>query len=140
MAFSSSIDSALAEYVRDMVAGALVQGDNITITPNDEGNTITIAATTGGSGYTDEQVRDVLGSTLQRGTNVTVTVDDTGDTVTVAVPAAIVVVEAGSNLSTVRPAGALAVYWQFDAGVDVGAGGVNVVNRQSGDLVYVADA
>lgn len=50
------------------------------------------------------------------------------------------VVNAGSNLSTARPAGAAVVYWKFSAGVDVGTSGVNIVNRAAGDLYFVADA
>jgi hypothetical protein len=52
----------------------------------------------------------------------------------------IVVVDAGTDLDTARPVGAAAVYWMFDAGVDVGASGVNVTNVVAGDLIFVADA
>lgn len=48
------------------------------------------------------------------------------------------VVNGGTNLSTARPAGAVVVYWEFSAGVDVGTGGANVVNAQAGDMVFVA--
>jgi hypothetical protein len=40
----------LAEYIRDTIATALVAGSNVTITPNDGADTITIAATGGGGG------------------------------------------------------------------------------------------
>jgi len=50
------------------------------------------------------------------------------------------VVDAGSNLSKARPPGAIAVLWKFNAGVNVGTNGANVVNRQAGDLVFVASA
>jgi len=43
--------AALAEAVRDIIAAALVAGANVTITPNDGADTITIAATGGGGGF-----------------------------------------------------------------------------------------
>lgn len=49
------------------------------------------------------------------------------------------VVDAGTDLTTARP-DAPVVYWQFAAGVDVGTDGANVVNRQPGDLIFVASA
>lgn len=49
------------------------------------------------------------------------------------------VVDGGTDLTTARP-DAPVVYWQFDAGVDVGTDGANVVNRQPGDLIFVASA
>lgn len=47
------------EQVRDVMGVALVAGSNVTITPNDGADTITIAATGGGGGggLTDAQVR-----------------------------------------------------------------------------------
>lgn len=50
------------------------------------------------------------------------------------------VVVAGADLATARPAGWGRVYWLFNPGVDVGAGGANVVNRVVGDQYFVADA
>lgn len=44
-----------AEQVRDTIATALVAGSNVTITPNDPADTITIAATGGSSGLTHPQ-------------------------------------------------------------------------------------
>lgn len=69
------------EQVRDVIGAALVAGSNITITPNDGADTITIAST---GGYTDEQVRDVIGAALVAGSGVTITVNDAGDTITLA--------------------------------------------------------
>lgn len=51
----------------------------------------------------------------------------------------IIPVQAGTNLSTARPAGALICYWLFDSGVDVGLSGANIVNKSSGDLYFVED-
>jgi hypothetical protein len=42
--------AAIAEFIRDTVAAALVAGANVTITPNDGSNTITIASSGGGGG------------------------------------------------------------------------------------------
>lgn len=41
------------ELIRDTIGTALVAGSNVTITPNDAGDTITIAASTGGGGSVD---------------------------------------------------------------------------------------
>lgn len=43
-------DTDLAEVIRDVTGATLVAGTNVTITPNDAGDTITIAATGGGGG------------------------------------------------------------------------------------------
>jgi parallel beta-helix repeat protein len=91
------------EIVRDTVASALVAGANTTITVNDAGDTITIAATGGttGGGFAEdptdpgtfvsdvgsdnpEFIRDTMASALVAGANVTITVNDAGDTLTIA--------------------------------------------------------
>jgi hypothetical protein len=74
--------TAEAERIRDIIGTALVAGANITITVNDAGDTITVAATVP-SGYTDEQVRDVVGAALVAGTGITISVDDGADTITI---------------------------------------------------------
>ena len=54
--------------------------------------------------------------------------------------ASLTVVDAGSDLNTARPAGAAAVYWKFDGGVDPGTDGANVTNGEPGELYFVASA
>jgi hypothetical protein len=82
------IDTAAAsggspEAIRDAVAAALVAGANITITPNDGADIITIAATD--TNTTDaEVVRDTMATALVAGANVTITVDDAGNTISIA--------------------------------------------------------
>lgn len=46
----------LQELIRDTVAAALVEGTNVTITPDDDANSLTIASTAGGGGSTDALV------------------------------------------------------------------------------------
>lgn len=75
----------IAEAIRDIIGVALVAGANITVTPDDTANTITIAAPA--AGYTDEQVRDVMGAALVAGSNITITPDDTLNTITIAATA-----------------------------------------------------
>ena len=48
--------SGLAEFIRDTIGAALVAGSNVTITVDDPGNTITIAATGGGGGLTVAEI------------------------------------------------------------------------------------
>lgn len=71
---------ALLELMRDTIAAALVQGTNVTITPNDGADTITISA----AGTDAEVVRDTIASALVAGTNVTITPNDGADTITIA--------------------------------------------------------
>lgn len=66
------------EIVRDTIAAALIAGSGVTITPNDAGDSITIAAT----GTTDpEVVRDTIAAALTGGTAITVTPNDAGDVI-----------------------------------------------------------
>ena len=52
----------------------------------------------------------------------------------------IIVVNAGTNLSTARTSGAAIVYWIFSSpSVNVGASGENIVNAQPGDMWFVPD-
>ena len=72
-----------AEFIRDTIAAALVAGANVTIAPNDTGNTITISSTYVNT--TDpEVVRDTIGATLVAGANVTIIPNDAGDSITVS--------------------------------------------------------
>lgn len=71
------------EQVRDVMAAALTAGSNVTITPNDGSDTITIDSAGGGGAYTDEQVRDVIAAALVAGAHITVTPNDGSDTITI---------------------------------------------------------
>lgn len=82
----TTFTGTLPELIRDTIAGALVAGTNITITPNDAGDTITIAASgAGGGGITTEDAVDATAAALVGGSNITVTYDDTANTITIAV-------------------------------------------------------
>jgi len=70
------------EQVRDVMGAALTAGAGISVTPNDPGDTITIASTI--TQYTDEMARDALGSALVAGSGVTITPNDGADTITIA--------------------------------------------------------
>lgn len=72
------------ERARDAVGAALVAGENITITPNDAGDTLTITAAGGSVGYTDEDARDAIGAALVGGAGVTITPNDGANTITVS--------------------------------------------------------
>lgn len=71
------------EQVRDVIAAALVNGTNITITPNDGSDTITIDAAAGG-GLDAEAVMDLVADLLTQGSNVTLTYNDGADTLEIA--------------------------------------------------------
>lgn len=88
---SSSLTSSLALYVtsaaapeliRDTIGTALTAGTGITVTPNDAGDTITVATTI--TQYTDEMARDALGTALTAGSGITITPNDGSDTITIA--------------------------------------------------------
>lgn len=61
-----------------------------------------------------------------------------GDVSAVALASGITVVNAGTNLSTARPAGVGCVLWKFSTGVNTGTNGSAIVNGQPGDLIFVA--
>ncbi|CDX19502.1 hypothetical protein MPLA_1190026 [Mesorhizobium sp. ORS 3359] len=90
---------ALPEQIRDVIGAALVAGSNVTITVNDAGDTITIAAS-GGSSYTDEMARDAIGAALVAGSNVTITVNDGADTITIAATGASVSFASATEIRT----------------------------------------
>jgi hypothetical protein len=87
-----------AEDVRDTIAAALVSGTNVTITPNDGADTITIAAAGGGSGITAEDAMDTIAAMLQPGSGVNLSYNDAADQLTVSVTGALL---AANNLSDV---------------------------------------
>lgn len=60
------------EQVRDVVAATLVQGANVTITPNDAANTITIAAATSGASGIPASTVDAKGDLIAGTANDTV--------------------------------------------------------------------
>jgi hypothetical protein len=78
--------SAEAERIRDVIGTALVAGSNVTITVNDPGDTITIAATPA-AGYTDEQAQDAVAAAIASGTQtgITVTYNDAGNALSFSV-------------------------------------------------------
>ncbi len=74
------LSSAAPELIRDTIGTALVAGANVTITPNDAGDTIAVAA----AATDPEVVRDTMATALVAGANVTITPDDTANTITIA--------------------------------------------------------
>lgn len=67
------------ERVDDRVNSLLTEGSNITLTYNDAGNALTIAATNTDTQLSTEQVEDIVGAMVSSNTetNITVTYDDT---------------------------------------------------------------
>jgi hypothetical protein len=73
-----------AEDVRDLVAGFIIAGANVTVTHNDGLDTLEIGAG-GGGGITTEDAVDAVAAALTEGANIDLTYDDVANTITVAV-------------------------------------------------------
>ena len=69
------------ELIRDTIGSTLVAGTNVTITPDDANDTITIAASGGGGGVDAEQIQDVIGAMIVGGVY-----DDASGTLSVSPP------------------------------------------------------
>ena len=77
--------AAAPELIRDTMGAALVAGANVTITPNDAGDTITVAAAAGGGGGGVQEIN------AKTGTTYTLVAGDAGKLVTCTNAAAITV-------------------------------------------------
>lgn len=66
-----------SESARDVIAAALRAGQNVTITPDDVADTITVSAN-----MDPEFIRDTIGSAVLAGTGIGIVVDDAGNTIT----------------------------------------------------------
>ena len=99
----------------------------------------TLAAVATSGDYDDLSNKPTLGTAAASDTGDFATAGQ-GTTADAAAPktATIIVVDAGSNLSTSRPSGYGAVYWLFDNGTDPGESGENITNAVFGDLWAVA--
>lgn len=74
--------ASLAELIRDTIGTALTAGTNITITPNDGSDIITVTGLADSA--IQELARDALGTALTAGTGVTITPNDGADTITIS--------------------------------------------------------
>ena len=112
------------EQIRDLVAGFLTAGTNVTITHDDANNTLTIAATASGGtgGLTAEQVRDLVAGFITAGTNVTVTHDDPSNTFTISLdsPQLPALPDAGSRDNKIPKFDGDILGWEEDAGASGG--------------------
>src|SRR5687768_7935789 len=68
----------LAEYIRDTIGTARLEGANIDLTVNDAGDTITVAVT----GIDAELIRDTIAAAFVGGAGIAIAVDDPGDSIT----------------------------------------------------------
>jgi hypothetical protein len=82
------------EFVRDVIAAALVAGTNINITVNDGADTITIATTVDA-----EYIRDTMGTALQASTGLSIVVNDVANTITYSVDVEYLIDLLASSLS-----------------------------------------
>jgi hypothetical protein len=81
---SASI-SDFTEAVQDAVAALLAEGTNVTLTYNDAGNVLTVAAAGGSGGGLDaEGARDAIGVALLGTGVISVVVNDAADTITIS--------------------------------------------------------
>ena len=70
------------EEIRDLAAGIITQGTNVTIVKDDAANTVTISSAN--TQRTDEEIRDLAAGIITQGTNVTLVKDDAANTVTIS--------------------------------------------------------
>jgi hypothetical protein len=111
--------SAAAELIRDTIGAALVAGTNVTITPDDAGDTITIAAST------------VVAPNTQTGTAYTLVLSDAGKAVE-ANNASANTVTVPPNSSVAFPVGTLIEICQLGAGQTTVVAGSGVTIRSAG--------
>ena len=70
------------ESIRDVVVSLLAEGSNVTLTHDDNSDSLTISATN--TYPSNEQIRELVASFLTAGTNINVVHDDAGNTLTVS--------------------------------------------------------
>ena len=75
--------SSLTEFIQDTVGSFLQQGSNVTLTYNDPGNTLTIAANS--SGYSSEEAQDAVGSILVDTDTIDLTYNDASNQINAVV-------------------------------------------------------
>ena len=80
LGYASVLPSELNELVDDRVSSLLVAGSNISLTYNDNANTLTIAT----DGLDNEQVEDIIGSKLAGGDGISVSYNDSTGVTTVS--------------------------------------------------------
>jgi hypothetical protein len=91
--------SDIGEAIYDAVAALVLAGSNITLTPNDTDNTLTIEASGSGGGITLEEARDAIGTALVEGSGIDITVNDGSDTITVSVDSSVVTLTGTQTLT-----------------------------------------
>jgi len=74
--------NVVQEQIEDWVGSLVVGGTNVTVSYDDNGDSVTVDT----SALDAEEVRDEVGTLLSGGNGITVSVDDENDTVTVALP------------------------------------------------------
>lgn len=80
LGYASVLPSELNELVDDRVSSLLVAGSNISLTYNDNANTLTIAT----DGLDNEQVEDIIGTKLAGGDGISVSYNDSTGVTTVS--------------------------------------------------------
>ena len=72
------------EEIRDLAAGIITAGTNVSIVKDDAANTVTISSTDTNTQRSDEEIRDVAAGIITAGTNVSIVKNDAANTVTIS--------------------------------------------------------
>lgn len=122
-----TVPDLTAEQARDLVGTTLVAGDNITITVDDDANTVTITGAE--SGLTQEQVEDLTAALIDDNSDLDWTYDDaSASLVAVIKPGAVTAAKVAADVATQAELDALSGTYVQHAGLSNGVDDTTALN------------